>query len=362
MSDAVALAPQNQPVVDLKSLSPEDLQKAKDIAATIKVDDAQTVIQYGIGAQSKLSGFADTILTEVRAKDTGYVGGILTDLVLKVKDIGVGNLSGEKSFLENIPVLNLFINTVRKFIAKYEKMSVQIEQVIAELDKSRMNLLKDITLLDNLFAKNSEYLKELDLYIAAGQLKLDELRAGQLVELQKKAEETKDPLDAQKLNDFLQFLNRFEKKLHDLKLSRMIALQTGPQIRLIQNNNQALVEKIQSSILNTIPLWKNQIIIAISLFRQKKALEVQKSVTDTTNELLAKNSEMLKTGSLEIAKEAERGIIEIDTLKKVNADLISTIEETLKIQADGRAQRAAAEQELVKMEGELKAKLVGQGK
>ncbi|HEY9595650.1 MAG TPA: toxic anion resistance protein, partial [Spirochaetia bacterium] len=208
-----------------------------------------------------------------------------------------------------------------------------------------------------LYEKNLDYLKELDIFIAAGQMKLAELREKTLVELQQRAETTKDPMDAQRLQDFNQFLDRFEKKLHDLKLSRMIAIQTAPQVRLIQGADQLLVEKIQSSLLSTIPLWKNQIVIAISIFRQKKAVELQKEVTKTTNELLARNAEMLKQGTAEVVRESERGIVEIETLQKVNGDLIATIEETLRIQAEGRAKRSAAEGELVKMEGELKERL-----
>jgi uncharacterized protein YaaN involved in tellurite resistance len=243
-------------------------------------------------------------------------------------------------------------------VQRYEKLSVQIEKITNELDKSRNQLMRDITLLDNLFEKNYDYLKDLDLYIIAGEQLLAELDKTVIPEFKAKAEKSQDPLDAQKLQDMHQFLSRFEKKLHDLKLSRMVSIQTAPQIRLIQNNNQLLVEKIQTSILNTIPLWKNQVIIAITLFRQKKSLSLQKEVSDTTNELLKKNSEMLKGSSIEIAKESERGIVDIETLQKVNTDLISTIEETLKIQQDGRQKRAQAEEQLKKMESELKQKLL----
>ncbi len=353
MSDVAA---QVQPLVDFKTMDPAFLEKARDLAKTIRIDDSQAVIQYAVGTQSKISQFADNILQEVRAKDAGYVGEAMTDLLMKIKDIDVGSL-GEGGFWSKIPILGAFINSIQKFIARYDKMSVQIEKVVGDLDKARMNLLRDITMLDGLFEKNQEYLKELDLFIAAGAIKLEELKTIELPKFQEKAQTSGDPADAQKLHDFTQLINRFEKKLHDLKLSRMITIQTAPQIRLIQNNNQVLVEKIQSSILNTIPLWKNQIVIAISLFRQEKSLKLQKEVTDTTNSLMQKNSEMLKQGSIEVAQQSERGIVDLETLKKVNDDLISTIEETLKIQADGKIKRATAEQELVKMEGQLKAKL-----
>lgn len=349
------LQPQNQEVVEYEKMSADDRSRVQDIATQINIEDSQAVIQYGVGAQTKISQFADTILTEVRNKDTGYVGETLADLVGRIKEVDVGGLSGNSSFFGKL--FGGVAARIRKFIARYEKMSTQLDRVVDNLEQSRMTLLRDIALLDNLYDKNLQYMKDLDLYIAAGQLKIKQVKEEVLPALEAKAKESGDPADAQKLQDMNQMLNRFDKKVHDMLLSRMVAIQTAPQIRLIQNNDQTLVEKIQSSILNTIPLWKNQIVIAISLFRQKKALDVQKEVTDTTNELLSKNAEMLKDSSIEVAKESERGIVEIETLRKVNDDLISTIEETLQIQAEGRTKRRAAEQELVKMEGELKAKL-----
>ena len=344
--------------VNLANLSPEQLARVDDIKKQINIEDSQAIITFGVGAQRDISTFADNILQEVRTKDSGFVGNILTDLVIKVKDIDVDSIGGKESFFSKIPFLGGLVNSFRKFIARYEKLSVQIEKIVDELDKARMQMLRDLTLLDTMYGKNLEYLKNLDLFIAAGQLKLQELQNTVAPQLKTKADETKDPSDAQKYNDFMQFLNRFDKKIHDLKLSRMVSIQAGPQIRLIQNGDQALVEKIQSSILNTIPLWKNQIVIAITLFRQRSALKLQKEVTDTTNELLRKNSEMLKESTIEIAKESERGIVDIETLKQVNSDLISTIEDTLKIQADGKAKRQVAETELVKIEQELKEKLL----
>lgn len=340
---------------ELIVLAPEDQKRATAIAAQIDAADTQALIQYGTGAQSKISGFADSMLTQLRAKDSGYVGDVLTNLVLKIKEVDAGSLTGKGGFLGGL--LGNLAGAFKRFIARYEKLSVQIEKIIDELDAARMTLLKDITLLDGLYAKNLEYLKDLDIYIAAGRMKLAELREKTLPELQARAQASRDPMDAQRLQDFNQFLDRFDKKLYDLKLTRMVSIQTAPQVRLIQNSDQLLVEKIQSSIMNTIPLWKNQIVIAISLFRQSKALNLQKEVTKTTNELLAKNSEMLKQGTIEIAKESERGIVEIETLQKVNTDLISTIEETLRIQDEGRAKRQQAEGELARMEGELKARL-----
>ncbi len=342
-------------LIDLSNLEPEAQTKAKSIAETIDLTDSQAVIQYGVGAQSKISGFADTILTEIRNKDAGYVGDVLGGLITTINDVDVGSLSGEKGFLGKM--FGGLKKRIEKFMQRYESLATQIDTIIGELEQARMNLLKDVAMLDNLFEKNMEYLQDLDIYIAAGKIKIQEFRTKVLPELEQKAAASNDPVDGQRLQDLNQLVNRFEKKLHDMQLSRMVAIQTSPQIRLIQNNNQTLVEKIQSSVLNTIPLWKNQIIIAISLFRQQKALEVQREVTDTTNELLRKNAEMLKDGSIGVAKESERGIVEIETLQKVNTDLISTIEETLQIQAEGREKRAQAEVELRKMEGELKERL-----
>ncbi len=358
MNDAsMSLAKPTQ-ALDMSVFTADEQQQIKDIANQINVEDSQAVVTYGVGAQREISQFSDNILHEVRSKDSGYVGEVLTDMVVKIKDLGVDRLSAGESFIAKIPILGTLVSQIKRFIARYDKLSVQIEKIVDQLDKARMTLLKDITLLDNMYAKNLEYLKNLELHIAAGQLKLKELQEVILPEMKIKAEASQDPMERQKYNDFANFVNRFDKKIHDLLLSRMIAIQAAPQIRMIQNNDQTLVEKIQSSILNTIPLWKNQIVIAITLFRQKKALELQKEVSDTTNELLMKNSEMLKQGTIEVARESERGIVDIETLKKTNADLIATLEETIKIQAEGKSKRRAAEQELVKIETELKEKLI----
>ncbi|MFC1669635.1 toxic anion resistance protein [Spirochaetota bacterium] len=342
--------------LSLDKLSTDEKKKVEEIANSIDIFDSQGIIQYGVGTQSNISSFADNILTQVKSKDTGFVGDTLTDLMLTVRDLDVDSLSSG-SGLSKIPIIGSLFRGVQKFIAKYQAISTHIEEITDELAKARMQLLKDITMLDALYEKNLDYLKELDLHILAGEVKLKEIEEKILPELKQKAEQSQDTLDAQRVQDISQMVNRFEKKLHDLKLSRMVSLQTLPQIRLIQGNDQTLVEKIQSSILNTIPLWKNQIVIAIGLFRQKKALELQKEVSDTTNELLKKNAELLKDSSIEIAKESERGIVEIDTLKVVHQNLIDTIDETLKIQAEGSVKRKEAETELTKIEGELKDKL-----
>lgn len=340
----------------ISTLDENQKKKIEDIQKGIVITDSQGIIQYGAGVQAKLADFADSLLNQVKAKDAGHAGTALSELMLTVKKLDVDSLSSE-SFMSKIPVLGNFMSGAKRFVARYQSIETHIEKITDELEKARMQLLKDITLLDALFDKNSDYIVDLDLYILAGEIKLKDLQENMLPEMKKKAQESTDPLDAQKVQDLGQMINRFEKKIHDLKLSRTISIQAMPQIRLIQNNDQLLVEKIQSSILNTIPLWKNQVVIAISLFRQKKALELQKKVSSTTNDLLTKNSELLKESSLDIARESEKGIVEIETLKKVHENLISTIEETLKIQAEGSVKRKEAEVEMAKMEAELKNKL-----
>jgi uncharacterized protein YaaN involved in tellurite resistance len=342
----------------INDLTENEKTQVTQIASQIDIEDTQNIIEFGYDAQNEISTFSDTILENIRAKDSGYVGEVLTDLMLKVKSMKVDKLPSGESFLEKIPILNNFVSGVKKFIARYEKLNVQIDTISDELEKARMTLLKDITLFDTLYEKNNNYLKALDLYILAGKTKLKELGEKILPEMKARADASSDPMDAQKVKDLTMMINRLEKKIYDLKLSRMISLQTAPQVRLIQGNDQTLVEKIQSSILNTIPLWKNQVVISIGLFRQKQALELQKEVSSTTNELLQKNAEMLKEGTIDVARESEKGIVEIETLKKVNDDLITTIEETLRIQKEGKSKRQTAEVELRKIESDLKKKLV----
>lgn len=344
-----------QEITAYETLSTEERAKVDLIATDIDITDSSAVLQFGVQAQTNISNFSNSILKQVRSKDTGYIGEILTDMMVNVKTMEIDRLNSRNG------LFGLFDGAKRKtqkFTARYEKINTSIDKTVTALDKSRMQLLKDITLLDKLYDNNLDYHRELEYYILAGEKTIRELQDKTLPELKSSAQVSGNPVDAQKVNDYNQLLTRFEKKVHDLKLSRMIALQTGPQVRLIQSNDQVLVEKIQSSILNTIPLWKNQVVIAISLFRQGKSLQQQKQVTETTNDLLLKNSELLKQNSVDIAKESEIGIVEIETLKKVNQDLIETIEETLQIQKEGRTKRAMAEEELLLMEQELKNKLI----
>jgi uncharacterized protein YaaN involved in tellurite resistance len=351
-------AVENYDVNKWNEMSPEERQMILDIAAQIDISDSQNVIQYGNLAQSDISKFSDAMLDQIRAKDSGEVGDVLTDLLVKVQDIDIDSIDPNQKGFSLSKMFGGFKRETQKFIARYDKISVQIEKIIDQLDRAKLQLIRDITTLDTMYEKNLDFLKQLDMYIMAGSLKLKDLNDKVLPELKEKATKTGDAMDAQKVKDMAELISRFEKKIHDLKLSRMIAIQSAPQIRLIQNNDQTLVEKIQSSIMNTIPLWKNQIAIAITMLRQQAALKLQKDVTNTTNDLLARNSEMLKTSSIDLAKENERGIVEIETLKKVNEDLIITLEETLKIQQEGRAKRTQVETELKTMENDIKNKLL----
>ena len=340
----------------VEELTPEQRARVEELKNSIDLMDSQTALQYGVGAQRNISSFSDNILAQVRSKDSGYVGELMSDLVLKVKDVGVDQL--DDGILDKIPFLKNASRAVKKFMQRYEKLEVQIDRIEQQLDQARMQMLKDITMFDGLYEKNLEYFQELQIYIAAGEEKLKELRETTLPRLHEEASAKGDPMSAQVVRDFEDTVNRFEKKIHDLKLSKTIAIQTAPQIRLIQNNDKMLVDKIQTAILSTIPLWKSQIVIALGLHRQETVLQMQRSVTDATNTLLIKNAELLKQNSVDVARESERGIVDLETLKKVNEDLISTIEETIKIQQEGMAARQNAEVELTGIEERLKQTLL----
>ena len=340
----------------VEELSPEQKARVEEVKNSIDLMDSQAALQYGVGAQRNISSFSDNILTQVRSKDSGYVGELMSDLVLKVKEVDVDGL--DEGFWDKIPFLKNASRAVKKFMQRYEKLEVQIDRIEQQLDQARMQMLKDITMFDGLYEKNLEYFRELQIYIAAGEEKLQELQEITLPQLHAEATAKGDAMSAQVVRDFEDTVNRFEKKIHDLKLSKAVAIQTAPQIRLIQNNDKMLVDKIQTAILSTIPLWKSQIVIALGLHRQESVLKMQRSVSDATNTLLTKNAELLRQNSTEVARESERGIVDLQTLKKVNADLISTIEETIKIQQEGRAARQNAETELLSIEQKLKEALL----
>ena len=340
----------------VEELSPEQKARVEEVKNSIDLMDSQAALQYGVGAQRNISSFSDHILAQVRSKDSGYVGELMSDLVLKVKEVDVDGL--DEGFLDKLPFLKNASRAVKKFMQRYEKLEVQIDRIEQQLDQARMQMLKDITMFDGLYEKNLEYFRELQIYIAAGEEKLKELQEITLPQLHAEATAKGDAMSAQVVRDFEDTVNRFEKKIHDLKLSKTVAIQTAPQIRLIQNNDKMLVDKIQTAILSTIPLWKSQIVIALGLHRQESVLKMQRSVSDATNTLLTKNAELLRQNSTEVARESERGIVDLQTLKKVNADLISTIEETIKIQQEGRAARQNAETELLSIEQKLKEALL----
>jgi uncharacterized protein YaaN involved in tellurite resistance len=338
------------------SLTAEQRGRVEEIKRAVEVTDTQGVLQYGLSAQSKIAAFADQLLGDLRARDAQSARVALSSLLARIREMDVEGMARASSS-SRLPILGRFRDGLKRFENRYEKLSGSIEHLLQGLERTRIGLLKDITVLDKLYELNLEHLHDLDLYIAAGDELVEELRTRRLPEYEAEAASSGDALAGQRLADFRQAVTRFERRLHDLKLTRMIAIQSAPQIRLIQGNDQSLVEKIQTSINNTVPLWKNQIAIAVSLYRQQQALALQSEVTDASNELLSRNAEMLKTGSAKVAREAERGMVDIETLRKTNEDLIATIEETLRIQEEGRTARLQAEGELLKMQGDLRRRL-----
>ena len=336
-------------------LTEEEKKAVDEFNEKIDVFDSTQILQYGAPAQSKISEFSDSILEGVKTKNTGDVGELLADLVGQIKSFDSSIDGNNKGLFKIFSNVKKEINTL---IAKYSKIETNINTIEKGLDKNKIQLLKDISTFDEMYEKNLEYFKEISLYIIAGERKLDELRNVVLPELKKKAEETGEQLDVQKVQDMEAQINRFEKKIYDLKTTRIISIQMAPQIRLLQNNDAELVEKIQSSITNTIPLWKNQMVLALGINNAKKSLKEQQAVSNLTNEMLKKNSETLKQGTIDIAKESERAIVDIETLKKTNKDLIDTLDSVIKIHEDGRAKRAEAEVELQNIEKELKEKIL----
>ena len=338
-------------------LTDEEKQAIDEFCAKVDVSDTTQILQYGAAAQNKISTFSDSVLQNVKTKNTGDVGDLLSDLVVQVKDFD----TDVPESLNPKGLYGLFFNAkkqIEKMITIFNKVETNVAKIEAKLESQKIRMLKDITIFDTMYEKNLEYFKELSLYIIAGEKKLEELRTVTLPELQKKAEESGEQADIQAVNDMVNMINRFEKKIYDLKTTRIISIQMAPQIRLIQNNDSELVEKIQSSLINTIPLWKNQIVISLGLANSKAALGVQKQVSDTTNEMLQRNSEMLKQGTIEIAEESEKAIVNVETLQKTNKDIIETLDKVLEIHQNGRIKRVEAEKELLTIEKELKDKLL----
>ena len=336
-------------------LTAEEKKAIDEFNAKIDVFDSTQILQYGAAAQNKISSFSDSVLEDVKTKSSGEVGDLLADLVAEIKGFD-GTLVSEPKGIGKI--FYSAKKQLTKIVAKYSKIESNIDGIEKGLDKSKIKLLKDVSMFDQMYQKNLEYFKEISLYIIAGEKKLEELKNVVRPELKKKAEETEEQLDVQKVQDMEAQINRFEKKLYDLKTTRLISIQMAPQIRLIQNNDAELVEKIQSSITNTIPLWKNQMVLALGITNAKTALKQQQAVSKLTNDMLLKNSETLKQGTLDIAKESERAIVDIETLKKTNQSLIETLDGVIKIHEDGRIKRKEAEVELQNIEKELKNKIL----
>lgn len=355
----VAVIDQQQEIMQVtqqtEALTPAERQQVDEIKSKIDLTNSGYALQFGSGAQKNMADFSDSLLSQVRTKDSGEVGALLTDLTGKINEF---SRQESGSFVKKLPLIGSLVSKGENLISSYEKLSTKVEKIQSELEKSKTTMLKDITLFDALYQKNLEYFKHLELYIRAGEEKLHEMRTTVLPKLRADAAASSNPMAGQVVSDFESNVDRFEKKVHDLKISKTIAIQTAPQLRLIQNNDKILVERVQSAIYNAIPLWKNQIVIALGLSRQQNVLNMQRAVSDTTNELLKRNAEMLKINSIETAKENNRSIVDIDTVKKVNDDLITTIEETLKIQQEGRQARQAAEQELLQIENRLKETLL----
>ncbi|MFA7743786.1 toxic anion resistance protein [Salinicoccus roseus] len=335
----------------------EDLKRIEEIKNKIEPLDNDALIQYGSNAQQALSKFSHQMLTEVQSKDVGPIGETLESLMKKLKEIDPDELTKEKKNIFN-RIFRRVKKSVNELISKHQSVASQVDRIGIQLEHAKEVLVKDVHLLDKLYDQNKDYFDAINIYVAAAEMKKEELENQTLPELRKKAEESSNQMHVQEVNDMMQYVNRLEKRIHDLKLSRQITLQSAPQIRMIQNINQTLAEKIQSSILTSIPLWKNQMAIALTLLRQESASQAQQAVTNTTNDLLTKNSEMLKQNSIRTAQENERGIVDIETLKTTQENLVTTIEETLRIQQEGSQKRQAAERELETMEEELKTRLL----
>ena len=342
-----------QPQVEEPALTPQEREMVAQFAAKIDVENTAQILQYGAGTQKKMADFSDAALANARTQDLGEVG----DLIVSV----VGELKGMDADEEKKGFLGFFRKQADKLEtmkSRYAKAEVNVEKIADALEQHQVRLLKDSALLDKMYEQNLAYFKELTMYILAGKQKLEEVRTGKLRELEQQAKASGLAEDAQAAKDLADKCARFEKKIHDLELTRAISIQTAPQIRMIQNNDTVMVEKIQTTLVNTIPLWKNQMVLALGIAHSTEAAQAQRQVTDITNALLKQNAEKLHMASVETAKEAERGIVDIETLKKTNAELIQTLDDVMKIQTEGRAQRLAAEAEMAKMENDLKAKLL----
>lgn len=338
-------------------LTETNKKQALELSKQIEPGNQAAILGYGAPAQAKLHDFSHSMLAHVQKQDVGPIGDIISDLMYRLQEADPDELAARNKNVFT-KMFHRVKQSINEITSKYQKIGTQIDRIALKLEHSKKRLMEDNSFLEQLYDKNKDYFQALNIYIAAGELKLEEINTKMLPELRKKAEQTGDQMDYQEVNDLTQFADRLDKRVYDLRLSRQITIQQAPQIRLIQNTNQALAEKIQSSIMTAIPLWKNQVAIALTLLRQQQAVVAQRQVSETTNELLKRNADMLKTNAIETARENERGIVDIETLKETQSSLIETLQETLKIQQEGRAKRAVAEKELVTMEQELKERLL----
>ena len=337
-------------------LTDEEKKAIDTFLEKVDVKNTTQILQFGASAQNNISKFSDTVLQDVRTRSTGEVGNLLSNLVGEIKEFDSDVPTEEKKGI--LGIFNSAKKQMEKLLAKYNKVENNISTIENQLENHKLQMMKDIAIFDTMYEQNLQYFKELSLYIIAGEKKLEELKNVTLPELQKVAEETKEQADAQAVNDMIATINRFEKRIYDLKTTRIISIQMAPQIRLIQNNDSELVEKIQSSLINTIPLWKNQIVIALGITNAKNALGAQKQVNEMTNEMLKKNSELLKQGTIDIAEQSEKAVVDVETLQKTNKDIIDTLDKVLEIHENGKIKRQEAEQQLEQIEGELKDKLL----
>lgn len=334
----------------IASFTPEEEKQIASIKDSIDLTNSKQSLQFGNAAQKNIADFSTSILSSIRGKDNKEVGELLKSITTQVKSVEKKN----NGFLSSIPFFKAIINKKDEIVSNYKTVESQVDSISAELENQKVQLLKDIVIFDDLYKKNIEYFKNLQLYIEAGEEKLVELHDVTIPELRKQAQESNNMMSIQVVKDFEESVNRFEKQIYNLKISKTLSIQTAPQIRLIQSNDKMLVDKIQNTIYNTIPLWKNRMVIALGLAKQREALEMQRAVTDATNELIRKNAEMLKQNTIETVTENERGMVDIETLKKANEDLIYTIQEAIRIQQEGRKKRKAAEQEMIQIENKLR--------
>ncbi|WP_039057692.1 toxic anion resistance protein [Enterobacter sp. Bisph1] len=358
-SHELATSPQQSPVInDLpgnETLTLAEKEEMNRIFSEINIYDPISSLSFGAKTMNQISQFSDALMQEVRAKDAGVIGGQLTDLLQKIKKVDISALEQKPGLLASLPLLGSLFNRIERTMLEYQTLAQQVDTITGKLNQAMVELLRNLSMLEILFERNRDVFQQITLHLVAGKQKLEEIKQNELPAMQ--AQATASPLDAQRLRDLLDGIQRFERRLHDLMLSRTIAMQSAPQIRLMQSNSQSLAEKIQSSILSTIPIWKNQIALSMSLQTHRRAAKLQKDVADTTNDLLRRNAEMLQTGTIDTAREVERSVVDIETLREVQSRLLNTLEESVKIAADARTRRAEVEKELISMEDQMRSRL-----